>query len=118
MTEPVDLLARCDAAAAQLLQSAGLWDNIPKAEGASETKSVDLSEQVKVFSAVMTWLERRKDLAPPEKKDSPFDALRSQFNGSSAEGGRGPRGRPKKAAGAGNDSAAGAAPADEIRPDA
>ncbi len=114
MSNEVDLLARCDAAAAQLLQSAGLWDNIPTTEG----KTVDLSEQVKVFSAVMTWLERRKDLAPPEKKESPFDKLRDQFNGSPVEGGRNPRGRPKKAAGAGIDAASGAGGSDEIRPDA
>ena len=112
MTEPISLLERCDAAAAQLLQSAGLWDTIPKIEG----KAVDLSEQVKVFSAVMTWLERRKDLAPPEKKESPFDALRNQFNGSPAEGGRNPRGRPKKAPRP--DAAPGADSADEIRSDA
>ena len=118
MTEPVDLLARCDAAAAQLLQSAGLWDTIPKTEGKTDAETVGLSEQVKVFSAVMTWLERRKDLAPPEKKESPFDALRSQFNGSPIEGGRNPRGRPKKAAGAGIDAASGSASPDEGRPDA
>ena len=112
-----DLLEALDIASAKLLERAGLHVNVSAEAGAN----VELTEQCKVFSAVVAWLERRKDLAPPEKKESPFDAIRNQFNGASAEGGgspRGRRGRPKKETGAGDQAASGTQAPDEIRPDA
>jgi hypothetical protein len=113
VSEKPDLLDVLDTAAAQLLARAGLGGSLSE----EESKNLpDLAEQCKVFSAVMTWMDKRADLKPPEKRESQFDAIREKFHSASApdRGASGKRAKKSPAIGA----PAGADSADEVRHDA
>jgi hypothetical protein len=77
MIDKTDLLAALDIAAAHLLEKAGVGDKLADGEKAPEAA---LADQVKAFNAVVDWAKTRRELAPPEKKESPFDGIRRNFN--------------------------------------
>lgn len=82
MSDKTDLLAALDIAAAHLLEKAGVGGKLASGESPSEAA---LADQVKAFNAVVDWAKTRRELAPPEKKESPFDGIRRNFNSAPAK---------------------------------
>lgn len=81
-----DLIAALDAAAAKLLEQAGLSEKSPEKIEATP------AERVKAFDSVMEYAKLRPDLIPKEVKDSPFERINRDFHGEKIER----RGRPRK----------------------
>ena len=107
MAEDADLLASLDKAAKHLLEKAGVGASL----SADATTTVTLAEQVKAFDSVVEWAKVRKTLAPPEKTESAFDAIRNKFNDPPKRRGSPRRTPSAEAGGAVNGSDDGAADA-------
>ena len=101
MSSKITLIESLDLAAAHLLARAQSCDKVTE-DGKIE--KVTLAEQVKAFEAVVDYAKTRKELAPPEKKESQFDKLKRDFSGSPPKRGRN---RPKASQDAGDDSDSG-----------
>jgi hypothetical protein len=83
-----DLISALDAAAQKLLAQAGLSADTPIDAKIEATPA----ERVKAFDSVLDYAKIRPTLVPKEEKESPFDAIRRDFNGEKVER----RGRPRK----------------------
>ena len=81
-----DLVSALDAAAAKLLEQAGLGPTTPEKIEATP------AERVKAFDSVMEYAKLRPTLAPREEKESAFDRIKRDFDGPKIER----RGRPRK----------------------
>ncbi len=71
------LLDALDVGAQKLLDMA----MAPERDESGAANLTTLAERVKAFEAVVKWAETRRELAPPEKKESKFDVIRSEFLG-------------------------------------
>ena len=83
-----DLIAALDAAAAKLLEQAGLGPTTPEKIEATP------AERVKAFDSVMEYAKLRPDLIPKKIEESAFDRIKRDFDGDSTKVER--RGRPRK----------------------
>ena len=83
-----DLIAALDAAAAKLLDQAGLGPTTPEKIEATP------AERVKAFDSVMEYAKLRPDLVPKKQEESAFDRIKRDFNGDGEKVER--RGRPRK----------------------
>ena len=81
-----DLVAALDTAAAKLLEQAGLGSTTPEKIEATP------AERVKVFDSILEYAKMRADLVPKEAKESAFDRIKRDFDGTTTER----RGRPRK----------------------
>ncbi len=81
-----DLVQALDAAAAKLLEQAGLGPTTPEKIEATP------AERVKAFDSVMEYAKLRPTIAPKEEKESQFDRIKRDFDGEKVER----RGRPRK----------------------
>lgn len=80
MTDLVDAL---DAAAAKLLEQAGLSETSPEKIEATP------AERVKAFDSVLEYAKMRPTLIPKVVTESAFDGIKRKFNGEKApRGGR------------------------------
>ncbi len=84
-----DLVAALDAAAAKLLEQAGLGKETPAKIEATP------AERVKAFDSVMEYAKLRPGLVPAKKEESAFDRIQREFNSGGEKAER--RGRPRKA---------------------
>ena len=81
-----DLVFALDAAAAKLLEQAGLGPVTPEKIEATP------AERVKAFDSVMEYAKLRPSIAPKVEKESAFDRIKRDFDGEKVER----RGRPRK----------------------